>query len=264
MTVPRALLVAACLAAGACGSSSPSAPSSTPSPAPAAPPPSTTSGSGSVTVAAEPFMFSGAQQTATVSARFVDGRTGTPAGQWVSGNTDVARVGADGRVTAVASGDTTISFTTSDGVRGSAPVSVRPDMRGTWKGGFTVRSCEEQGLLSEVKVCSLYPVGSTYYIGAVLDQTRASLTGYVDIIDDHRSDDIHFEIPADGILRLDLTAADVPFRFRMQWEAGTRTTGLIDGDLKVLIRVDGIIGEATLKTVFREFRRIGDGTRAPL
>jgi hypothetical protein len=250
-----------CLAAISCGgssSSSPTGPSSTTTSPPAAP-----GATVSVTVSLQDGMFVGAQQTATATARLADGRTATASGEWSSDNVQVARVTADGRVTGVASGDTVIRFTTTDGARASASVHVRPDMRGLWQGSFIVRSCEEQGVLADVKVCQIYPVNSRWYIGAVLEQTGASLTGFVDLIDDHRSDDIRYEIPADGALRLDLTAADLPFRFRMQWEAGTRTPGQIDGDLKLLIRVDGFIGEVTLKTNFVEFRRVGSGTRAP-
>jgi hypothetical protein len=265
MTVRLRAACCGCLALAltACGgsSSSPTSPTTTPQVATTPPPAASATG---VTIAADPFMYLATQQTANATTRFSDGRSAAATGQWTSDSPAVVSVSSDGRLSAIGPGEAIVRFTSADGLRASTSVSVRADLRGSWLGAFRVLSCEEQDLLAELKVCQTYRVGNLYRIAATLDQVRGQLTGHADLIDDHRSDDIRYELPADGALRLDITAADVPFRFRMIWDASTRVSGQIQGDLKLIIRVDGFIGEVTLKTVFVDFRRIDGGTRTPV
>src|SRR6202035_3295452 len=101
--IKRVLSVFAMIALSACGSSSPSAPSTTPA--------STTSTPSSVTVSCSTTTFTAVGQQAQCSA-FVVSSNGTSQDQtlasiWSSTNASVASVSATGLVTAVSSGSAT-------------------------------------------------------------------------------------------------------------------------------------------------------------
>ena len=149
----------------ACGSKSPSAPTSQ---RPA---------SLSVTLGVS-SMATGQTTAATATAKSADGIPSVATPTWTSDRTSVATVSPSGDVSAVGSGTANI-IATYQGLTASAPLTVTPNFAGTWIGTAQVGSC---GGFSDPRTCANFvPEGTTATVGIVMVQDGSGVRGSLDL-----------------------------------------------------------------------------------
>ncbi len=157
------LVLAAGLCLSGCSASSPSSPSG---------------GSGTLAIVpATDFLLIGA--SVTFEARLTEGTAAARvvAAEWSSDDGRVAAVDRQGRVSALASGVTTIRAV-FEGRAATQSIRVAPNAAGTWTGARRVTAC----LHPTPAVCATtYPVGRQFDTRLVLMQTRAAVTGVLNL-----------------------------------------------------------------------------------
>jgi Bacterial Ig-like domain (group 2) len=115
-------------------------------------------------------------ETFTVTATMSDGTSRAVAGTWTSGAAPVATVDSSGKVTAVASGQATITVTYS-GASATRTIRVVPDYQGSWTGDYTVLSCQDSGGFHQEDWCKAAMADPVVRVTMTLTQTRDTVDG---------------------------------------------------------------------------------------
>ena len=151
------------IAVTACGGdSSPTAPT-TPA-APVAPTVST------LRIDGPDALRTGASSDYTVTATLSNGTTQTVTSTWSSGNSTIATVDGNGRVTGQSHGPVTLTAS-YQGASATKSVSVVANFGGQWSGRYVMKACDQSGVFAAVAFCQgMGPIGSTGPITLALTQ----------------------------------------------------------------------------------------------
>jgi len=121
----------------------------------------------------------GRPETFTAIANFSNGTNQVVTdGVWGSEQPTVASVeSGTGRVTGLISGEATI-FVTTQGLRGSKRINVRPNYANVWSGTYAVTSCSETGGVATLAFCtSNFTIGRELPHVLILSQLNATVSG---------------------------------------------------------------------------------------
>jgi hypothetical protein len=152
------------LAVIACGSDSPTAPTSN---TPAAPAASTVS---SLRIDGPGALRTGVSSDYTATAMLANGTTQTVTPTWSSGNSSIATVDGNGRLTGQSHGQVPLTAT-HQGASTTKGVSVVANFGGQWSGRYVMKACDQSGIFIAVAYCQgLGPVGSVGPITLSLTQ----------------------------------------------------------------------------------------------
>lgn len=123
------------------------------------------------------LMKIGQSETFTLTATMSDGTTRPATGTWRSDSPAVATVDSTGRVTGVASGETSISADSGNARATPRAIRVLPDYQGRWAGDWRVTSCTTDGDWARTDICRDVPVGSLPSLALALTQDRDNAAG---------------------------------------------------------------------------------------
>ncbi|HUQ88283.1 MAG TPA: Ig-like domain-containing protein [Vicinamibacterales bacterium] len=208
----------------ACGSeSSPSAPSSTTPAAPAAPTVS------ALRIDGANALRAGLSSDYTATVTLSNGTTQAVTPTWSSGNSSVATVDGNGRVSAQSPGQATLTAA-YQGASTTKNVSVVANFAGQWSGRYAMKACDQSGVFTAIGYCQgLGPVGSTGPITLSLTQggnDQSDLSGTIAF--GALAGGVSGNVTADGRMVIggsfNVVASGVTFSFRVGgWES--RLTG---------------------------------------
>jgi Bacterial Ig-like domain (group 2) len=184
-------------------------------------------------------------ETFTVTATMSNGSTSTVTATWRSETPAVATVDANGRVTGVGSGDTTISAEASGVHATPRTIRVLPDYQGRWSGDWRVAGCTTDGDWRRTDICRDVPIDSLLSFALTLTQDRDTASGNVTLDDvagpvqgpirsgGHVNLAGAFTSADDGIV-LDITVSD--------WETTTTDNQRMTGRFTLAFRATGLQG----------------------
>ena len=144
-------------------------------PSPTAPTPSTPAAPAATTVSSLRIDGPGALRTGvssdyTATATLSNGTTQTVTPTWSSGNSGIATVDGNGRVTGQSHGQVTLTAT-HQGASTTKAVSVVANFGGQWSGRYVMKACDQSGIFIAVGYCQgLGPAGSVGPITLSLTQ----------------------------------------------------------------------------------------------
>ncbi len=139
--------------------------------------------SGTVTISPSTDLIKNkSSESFTANAASSDGTTRAVQASWSSDATTVATVDSNGRVTGVGPGESTIAAD-YQGTRATRRLRVVPDYQGTWQGGWRLTQCASDGDWSRSTICQDLHNGDVFVLSLTLSQSRASVTGTIDLGD---------------------------------------------------------------------------------
>jgi Bacterial Ig-like domain (group 2) len=174
----------------------------------------------------------GSPETFTATANFSNG-TNQPVtgGVWGSEQPSVASVdSATGRVTGVIAGQATI-FVTSQGVRGTKPINIRPNYAGTWVGNYGVTNCTQSGAVATLDFCTTnFTIGRELPYAMLLTQLNASVNGQT-ALGQLISTPFSATMATDGSVTINTTVLAGTLTIAQVWNLNITQVGKITGNL---------------------------------
>ena len=147
-----------------CGDNAPTAPGGT------------TQNPTSLNLTGPEYLFISESADYKLEATYADGRREPmTAASWGCDNPAAVQI-ANGRATAMASGEATVYSDCQHG-RATRRVRVVPDYRGSWSGAYVWRSCSASGEFDAIDACEMFPVGSELPLSIRLSQNKDQTTG---------------------------------------------------------------------------------------
>jgi hypothetical protein len=187
------------------------------------------------------FLGASEQMTATAS----DGRVLN--GTWGTDNAAAATVTASGLVTAVSSGQATISFA-ADGRQGMTIIRALPNLAGNFSGTYRITSCDATGQMAAANVCNTAPPGSQVPYTFAFSQTAAVLTGRVFILGIEAIPPFAATIGIGGDVNVTGTVtAPGGYAVNTSWQISQKTAGVTTGTIAQIWTAPGFLtGQANI------------------
>jgi len=179
-----------------------------------------------------PQVLLGSPETFTATANFSNG-TNQPVtgGVWGSEQPSVASVdSATGRVTGLIVGEATI-FVTSQGVRGTKPINIRPNYAGTWIGNYAVTSCTQSGAWVTLDFCtSNFTIGRELQYALLLSQLNAGVNGQT-ALGQLVSTPFSATMATNGSVTINATVLASTITIAQVWNLNSTEVGKITGNM---------------------------------
>lgn len=190
-----------------------------------------------------------ATETFTATLTYSNGTTQAVTPTWASSSAIVATVDANGRVTAVGSGTTSITAQHS-GLTASRGLRVVPDYQGTWNGRTFVRSCNHSGGFQATDFCGILGTGDVDYFRLVLTQQAAAVSGTLDL--GGFIGTINGTIATDGALTITgsytTTVEGVPFQIAVtEWQSNSADNARMTGRMVITFSSPALPGNARVE-----------------
>ncbi|HEX5216156.1 MAG TPA: Ig-like domain-containing protein [Vicinamibacterales bacterium] len=174
----------------------------------------------------------GSPETFTATANFSNG-TNEPVtgGVWGSEQPSIASVdSATGRVTGLVAGAATI-FVTSQGLRGTKPINVRPNYAGTWIGTYGVATCTQSGSWTTLDFCTTnFTIARELPYGLLLAQLNAGVNGQT-ALGQLISTPFSATMATNGSVTLNATVLSGTLTIAQVWNLNITEAGKITGNM---------------------------------
>jgi trimeric autotransporter adhesin len=210
------------------------------------------------------MLYIGETAVINATARLTDnsGIEITTNGTWASDDTSIATVNNTGLVTAVGSGQVTI--TVSYGGK-SATRSFRclPNYGGSWTGTYTVTTCGATGDFELYSFCGTVPAGTVLNTDLILTQTGDQISGQIYL--GTLTASATGPVAMDGHLVLKAKVIEGDFTIDTVYTMQSATPGALTGDMTQLWLGLGAtwMGQGQLACALNTFTRTSTMSREP-